>query len=1308
MPDVSSVRAIKAQLTTELESLRALGALRFSGGAEFRQALEQNGRLVGQALKGGNPQKLQEALQALEAAWKLVPPAAYCTNCLKTIEDNTAAVRKAGEWPEAVSDSVLTASVPQAPRKPAQGFGPAVAAALKLVPKSQQGLLAAFDQRLSLDVLHQIQQETRPLKNLEQVLLRRSKRGAVNLGQLSADDPELKRVVEQFDPNCASAWLLAALSLRAHEPVNQRRFMEQVREYINLASDPEARREAAMREYFLMTGSYGREKSVGGGLVPVGHRAGCMEGAFIDSFPFAVQYSPREEAFYLRTPYASLGLEQYNWKEQGSGPVNSSPRHVRCATFATLQEVLPLVMKKHGDLLKQLGSHGSVTELQFARMVGEISRSDPRYLPEFIRAWESYTSPKAVVVEVCQAAGVFNPKKAVQKLQVLFSSAKDVPEYKRAEEGAEEASVPSGKPPAAQQVGRVAFRSAAGPRMTTGRVLRVIGPAGHAFWIGEEGWESFTKYWAPERAEELSPKGVIARQARKITDVLKRFKIGEEAAPETAAGAGEPSVMDSLLIQQRLALLQDINDEIRTRLGDLSAVTPGPQPSGLLASASQNYALRFQDAEGFPEWMAANLERLPDDFTRDWERLMRGEVATEEDEARAIIARAFRFYDADQLSNRDAALGPVRIDLDWFKNLPEGHPLKERLAAKVGAAQELFAAVRDITDAQGPISADHVEQAYARAGILQLRKEAAAMLLGLPEEARQDEDLRRKWRGCVSFTSSEVKAALAYFSPIFSRRREGEEETLLQTFKRSKDGLVVGQGDFRNIREAVLAFWFNPDDIRAHKAKPIAELIDAITGLVKSYRAVKNLDAILEEARQAGSLPEYDPKNVGDKLDGVLKDKRFKYRLCSGAKVWPAERFEAELVPVDPERPDAQKKYRRGITLYEAVHRLQSRGRLGSGIPWASVMAEGAMQFGLYSEAQTEGRDKALETLYQEALKFTPIDEPQLQKKLSDLKRVREHALTYNKGVPYIAYVSADNIERTPYLDQQEIAVLSRLVSHAEELDQAAKRLARDPATLKAHIEKVFGADEGFRFIDGGLIKPRGASKEQPHAISSSVKDLTLGGTPAVPVVITKEGGLECYNPDILSQALRHYETNYTTVAAEWVERARQVMSPASMQALRDAGYGYANESCQRVFQELDLSKTRVQKSLVAIVNRVYDEMQNRQQAQAALAPTGRSIPFIGWNSPDQPVLNFGRFRGQALLDVATQHPEEIDSLATLNVAKLKRVSEETYGPFRRVMLRIRDRHLKAEPHPGPGKSHKIFVDQQGFIDWLRRGAPQQ
>jgi|GEM_PF-5602519 len=1303
MPQITPLKGIQKQLTTELEALQEFSRLRFPENTNLREAIKKHGKEIGEALRSSSTKILERALQTIEELWKLVPADIYCAYCRQAAETNNAEIKRLGAWRNNIPDDVLLNQIPADPRQTADGLGPALAAALGLIPKSKAHLAAAFEYSFTLEVLRRIQAETTPLRHLEQELLKRSSRGRIQfMKELALNDPELKKLADSFDPNCETCWLLVALHIKAQEAVNQEQFVEQIRKFRRLAADPEARRKAAVQEYFLMTCSYGREKLIGNGKVPVGYRDGCIVGACIDGHPFAIRYAPAERAYYIQTPFSSLGLEKQSWEEAGSGPVFGSRQHVRCASLSTLQKVLPKVLQTFAGRLITLGRPETVSDLITWLMISQIGRDDPKYLPEFIEKWAHYPYPRSVVIDACVAAGTFNPKEAFRRIQVQFSSLRSVPEHKQfelAEKSAKPEESPETSP--AQQPKRLAFKSATRAIITTGRVYRVTGqPFGHSFWIGFEGLAHAVEVWgSKERMEELTPKGALARQTKKVTEILQSLAIAKPEGGKKMSAPRSRGILDGNLIQQRLLLLEELNAEIAERLSSVSRTIP----SGLFSAAGHSYALRLQDAKGLPAWIRDNLERLPQHFQRNWERLMAGAIEAQSDEAREVLAQAFSLYDAEQLANRQAALGPIGIDLKWYSELPDSHPLKRKLGPSFGVdAETLLAPLRHITDAPGPIDQHQVETAYQKARIGELRRASAELLFGVPDNERTNPEYLRIWKGCVAFSAAEIQEAFQRLSSHFitadGKWHEVQESVPWERLKPTKDALVLTLKDFRNIKEAIAAFALNPDQEKARQAKPLAEMIEALQGLIKAYRVLRQFDTILEEEHAAGRLTEEDLKSelANEALKAAVE--RNEKRLLWGDKVFPVEHFEAETTP-DPQDQN-RRVYKRDFTLYEAVHRLRSRSRLKFPILNAAAAAEGIEKWGLYSEAQAYHRKLSLEKLIEEASRLRPTIDPAIQVELAAFKRVIEHPLTYNKALNQAGHPHADEWAAAEYLDNDELALIKQVNLNEVAFREAMVKLHLSENELRERIEKILGLQADFRFLEGGLTKGP-ALRLQPWVVNLNIEELAYQGKL---LVVSGQGGLRHFNPDILPAALEHYEKNFVAIDAEWAQKAKKVMSPTSMVQLRRAGLGHASRQSLNAVAYLDPGRTRVHKELFAMVNQVYETIIGGTENFPYPRGAKPTLPFIGWNADGEPTLEFGNppLRGQSLIHIACHHPQEIKKLSRLT---LQRLDLSRYVHLRKIAQRILDRHIKPNPLSGPQQPPYIFENKQDFIEWLADGA---
>lgn len=238
----------------------------------------------------------------------------------KTVVRETPRIRKLGSWPLWMTDESLIERIPKIGDKQASGFDAGIASALDLFPRDKQILSAILHGAYTPEAIEQVRKE-----------------------------------IQQSDPDSETYWWLTACSVCAEGEVNQEKFLHQIEMFKKLASDPEQRLRVAKDEYEKMTHTFSCDTEFGVG-VPFGTKDGCMQGAYIAGFPFAVQFADQYGLYFIGTHLPTLGLEDFQWSdakdEKGrakSGPVFGSKQFVKCANkeeaFSAIETVKKFLKK---------------------------------------------------------------------------------------------------------------------------------------------------------------------------------------------------------------------------------------------------------------------------------------------------------------------------------------------------------------------------------------------------------------------------------------------------------------------------------------------------------------------------------------------------------------------------------------------------------------------------------------------------------------------------------------------------------------------------------------------------------------------------------------------------------------------------------------------------------------------------------------------------------------------------------------------------------------------------------------------------
>lgn len=223
------------------------------------------------------------------------------------VRKNTDRVASLGEWPEYIDRETLVERIPKRAGEKAPGFDAGVACALGLIPEDKQKLAAKLHANYSEDSVEQIRRE-----------------------------------IKTNDPESPTTWWLAACAVCKEGKINAEEFLNQVDEFKRLANNLEERLKRAKKEFEKMTSSF---EIVNG--VPFGTEDGCMQGAYLAGYKYAVIHAKNYDLYFVGTYLPSLGLENFEWStekdEKGnalSGPVFGSKQFVKCKDEEELGRVL--------------------------------------------------------------------------------------------------------------------------------------------------------------------------------------------------------------------------------------------------------------------------------------------------------------------------------------------------------------------------------------------------------------------------------------------------------------------------------------------------------------------------------------------------------------------------------------------------------------------------------------------------------------------------------------------------------------------------------------------------------------------------------------------------------------------------------------------------------------------------------------------------------------------------------------------------------------------------------------------------------
>lgn len=245
---------------------------------------------------------------------------------LATVKNNATRVKELGKWPPHVSEESLAERVPKQGDDNAPGFDAGIACALDLIAREKQELAATLHGAYTPEAVQKVREE---IKNL--------------------------------DPDSETCWWLAACSVCEEGGIDQNKFLQQLEDFKTIAADPQFRMEKARQVFDTMTSDFYFDKDIGED-VPYGTKDGCIQGAYIAGYPFAVQYNENYGLYFIGTYEESLGLEGFQWSdekdEEGrakSGPVWGSRQFNMCANREELMRALEVVKANFKDRMPQKG-----------------------------------------------------------------------------------------------------------------------------------------------------------------------------------------------------------------------------------------------------------------------------------------------------------------------------------------------------------------------------------------------------------------------------------------------------------------------------------------------------------------------------------------------------------------------------------------------------------------------------------------------------------------------------------------------------------------------------------------------------------------------------------------------------------------------------------------------------------------------------------------------------------------------------------------------------------------------------------------
>jgi hypothetical protein len=225
-------------------------------------------------------------------------------------------VAQLGQWPPYMqAKESLLARIPKQGDTNAPGFDAGLACALDKIPRDKQELAARLHGAYTPEAVAQIVRE-----------------------------------IGEKDPESQTIWWLAACSVCSEGGIDQTAFVEQLRTFDDLASDAQKRLEAATAEYEHQQ-TLVRFDSEFGDDIPFGDVDGCMQAAYMQGYPFAVQRHDGYGLYFVGTYYPTLGIpDDFPWSNEvdddgraKSGPVFGSKQFIKCATAEEVRAILDIV-----------------------------------------------------------------------------------------------------------------------------------------------------------------------------------------------------------------------------------------------------------------------------------------------------------------------------------------------------------------------------------------------------------------------------------------------------------------------------------------------------------------------------------------------------------------------------------------------------------------------------------------------------------------------------------------------------------------------------------------------------------------------------------------------------------------------------------------------------------------------------------------------------------------------------------------------------------------------------------------------------
>ena len=230
---------------------------------------------------------------------------------------NAERISTLGNWPEYIPADSILERIPTEENRNAPGLDAGIACCLGLIPNDRQKLAATLHASYRPEAVMQVREE-----------------------------------IQNLLYGSETFWWLLACSVCEEGGIDEKKFLEQIENFKSLSANEELALSTAKGEYEKMISRFGFNEEIGGD-VPYGEIDGCMQGAYLKGYSYAVSYSEAFGIYFIGTFLPSLGLEDFAWSvekdESGrpkSGPVWGSKQFVKCKDKEELKKALEAV-KEH-------------------------------------------------------------------------------------------------------------------------------------------------------------------------------------------------------------------------------------------------------------------------------------------------------------------------------------------------------------------------------------------------------------------------------------------------------------------------------------------------------------------------------------------------------------------------------------------------------------------------------------------------------------------------------------------------------------------------------------------------------------------------------------------------------------------------------------------------------------------------------------------------------------------------------------------------------------------------------------------------